>query len=235
MASSRTAEFLDLYRRLETVIKESYGAQLDGGSPVAWLSHRSDFKAIRGELNYCREVRNLLSHKGKIGDDYIVQPSEKMLLTLKETILKVENPPRADNLMVRLESVMTKTVDDLVRPAMEEMLRKSYTHVPIVEDGRVVGVFSENTLLAYLVDEDIVEISRDMRFSDLQAYLPMENHASESFRFVSKDLLGSSISGLFEEGLANGDRIGMIFVTHSGKESQRLLGIITAWDVAALQ
>ena len=38
---------------------------------------------------------------------------------------------------------------------------------------------------------------------------------------------------MFTVAMRRADRIGMVFITHSGKSSEKVLGIITAWDVAA--
>ena len=39
---------------------------------------------------------------------------------------------------------------------MRGMVRRGFSHVPILEDGRVVGVLSERTLASYLLTDTIV-------------------------------------------------------------------------------
>ena len=50
---------------------------------------------------------------------------------------------------------------------------------------------------------------------------------------MSKEALLDEIEEVFAEGRKNKERIGLVFVTHSGKPTEKLLGIISAWDVAA--
>ena len=126
-------------------------------------------------------------------------------------------------------------MNDNVLPTMMEMQEKVYTHIPILQDGIVIGVFSENTVFSYLADEQIVEIADNMRFSDLSEYLPVEKHRAESFRFVGQTKLISEIRAIFEDALSKQDRIGLIFITKSGNPKEPLLGILTAWDIAAVQ
>ncbi|MBQ3106622.1 MAG: CBS domain-containing protein [Eggerthellaceae bacterium] len=231
-AYSRADEFLDLYRQLESHIKESFPQA--GSSAVSWLSRRKEFRHLSTELDYCREVRNLLSHREKIDGAYAVEPSESMLGTLRATIERIANPAKAHGIMVPRDKVVAKSMDDLVRPAMAVMLKEKFSRVPLLDDGRVVGVFSETALLACLVDQQIIGIDDSTRFAQLEKYLPLKAHASESFRFVPRNMYVSELADLFEEADRAQDRIGMVFVTQNGKPSERLLGIITAWDIASL-
>ena len=231
-ASSNSDLFLDKYRQLESAIKSEYQlSSVEVPSPVGYLLRQPEYRNIRSELDYCREVRNLLSHNPKHNNAYMVEPSDALLALLDSTIQKVQNPPRARNIASPRAKVLCKTLDDFVFPTMKEMNANIYTHVPIVENDVVHGVFSENTILTYLVDGEI-GFDESITFRDIKDYLPMEAHRAESFRFIGANMTIGQISKLFESALERIDRIGMLFVTSSGKPSEKLLGIITAWDIA---
>ncbi len=226
--------FIDLYKQLEQLAVRKYNYPEDGKA-VYNLSLRPEFASLRAELDYCRAVRGILQHKPKIGSSYAVEPSDEMIALLQTTLNKVKNPPRAKDIAIPFGSILYKSMNDLVLPTMMEMQEKVYTHIPILQDGVVVGVFSENTVFSYLADEQIVEIAQNMRFSDLAGYLPIEKHRAESFRFIGQTKLISEIRGIFEDALSRQDRIGLMFITKSGNPKEPLLGILTAWDVAAVQ
>lgn len=228
---NRTEEFLDLYKQLEELAIKRYGYP-DDGKAVLNLQKRTEFRNIHTELGYCREVRNLLQHKPKVAGSYAVTPSDEMIALLKETANKVKNPPRARDIAISISSILYKTMDDYVRPTMIEMQKNVFTHIPILQDGIVVGVFSENTVFSYLIDEGIIGIEGDTKFSDLKEYLPLEKHRSESFRFVPQHIEAEKVRLLFEKALEEQDRIGLVFTTRTGKSDEPLLGIITAWDIA---
>ena len=231
--SSVTQEYLDLYNKLEHAIKEMYDVP-EGIGPIAWLAREErGFRGIRKELDYCREVRNLLQHSERVNGEYAVVPSQGMLKLLSETFAKVANVPRAIDLCVRAESVFTACMEDPIRPAMREMADKGYTHVPILEDGRVVGAFSENTLLTYMNSGELVEIGEDDTFGKMGDLLPLDSHESETFGFVSRDEVAPSIAELFQSAWKTKKRLGMLFVTANGKQSERMLGVLTSWDLAA--
>lgn len=231
--NSKTEEFLDKYRKLEAIVSAQYNLS-DSESAVSFLERRSEYRAIKSELAYCREVRNLLTHNPKVRNRYAVEPSGEMITLLEQTVERVKNPQKAKHICVPREKVYCRTMEDYVHPAMVEMNEQIYTHIPIMKDGVVVGVFSENTLLSYLIDDEIVSIDNNVKFSDIEKYLPLDRHRAESFRFIGQETLVSEIEDIFADAVKKSDRIGLIFVTNSGRKTEKLLGIISAWDVAGI-
>lgn len=226
-------EFLDLYKQLETIAVNQFGAKGDG-TAVSQLQRRSEFKNIRSELDYIRDVRNLLTHRPKIGDSFAVEPTDAIIDLIKKVIQKIEQPMLASDIYIPLGQVLYAGMDTKVYSTMASMFKKAYTHIPILEDSRVVGVFSDNTLMNYILYGNII-INNETRFRELGDYLALGSHPAETYRFVARNEKVSYISDLFDDALKNSDRIGMVFVTEHGKMDEKLLGIITAWNIAAVQ
>lgn len=231
--NDNASRFLDLYSYLEKLLRAEFSDIPAHEGALAWVArNKKQFKRMREELDYCRDVRNLLQHNRKINGVYAVSPSDAMIDTLQRTIEKVEKPKRARDICVRTNNILWAELPTKAMPVMQEMAKRAYTHVPLLNDGRVIGAFSENTLLTYLMDEEIVCIDEDVRFDDFGELLLLNNHESETFEFVGELTPASEIADLFEQSLKNQQRLGMVFVTANGKEAERLLGIITAWDMA---
>lgn len=230
MQDEKTREFLDLYNHLESVLRQQHKIPGHEG-PIAWVlrNDRRRFARMSEELEYCRQVRNLYQHNERIDGSYAVIPSDAMIGTLRRTIEKIENPARAWDVCVKAQEVYSAQLEDLMRPAMRTMAERSFTHVPILRDGRVVGAFSENTLLSFMMRDAIVIIEEDCTFEEIGDLLPLDAHVSETFAFVPKDMLATDLAGMFEESMRKQERLGMVFVTESGSRQQRLLGIATAW------
>lgn len=234
MQDEKTREFLDLYNHLEYVLRRQYPKMPGNEGAIAWAvrNDKRRFNNLREELEYCRQVRNLYQHNERINGSYAVIPSDAMIDTLKRTVEKVENPARAWDVCVRAQEVYSRQPKDLVRPTMRAMAERSFTHVPILRDGCVVGAFSENTLLSFMMRDEIAIIEEDCTFEEIGDLLPLEAHVSETFTFVPRDMLATDLAGMFEESMRRQERLGMVFVTESGSPQQRLLGIATAWDMA---
>lgn len=232
---TKTDEFIELYKRLEQIAINNYGLTNDRAySAISQLKNLKEFKSIKSEISYCQEVRNLLQHNEKIQGKYAVIPSDEMIEFLNNTINKIENPKRARHICININDVFYQSIDDCVLPAMNVMQEKSYTHIPIIDNGIVIGVFSDNTIMSYLLKDEIVGIDEHTTFRDFEEFLPFDNHASEVFKFIGIDTLVSKISNIFEEELRIQNRIGMIFVTQDGNAQQKLMGIITPWDIAGI-
>ena len=229
--SERAELFLNEYKRLEEYAANRFNLK-DTDSAVFYLKDLPEYRNIRIELDYCREVRNLLQHRSKIQGSFAVEPSEEMIKLLRKTIKTILNPPKARDIAIPKAKILYKTLNDYVKPTMTEMINRTFTHIPILENGIVTGVFSENTVLCYLADEQIIGVEDSARFSALEQYLPIDAHKSESFRFIPQDMPLAEVSSIFENALKKQDRIGLIFTTQTGKPTEKVLGIITAWDVA---
>lgn len=228
---TKTDQFLDLYKQLENAANTRY--HLHGsGSAIAKLQRRQEFSNIHQELDYIRDVRNLLTHRPRIGDFYAVEPTDAMLSLLEKLIDRIEHPLSAIKIAIPIEEVLSASLDSPVLGSLEKMYKRAFSHMPILEEGKVAGVFSGSSLMNCVLYKHVM-FSGDLLFRDIQDAFTFDQHPSETFRFVSKDTLVSDISDMFDETLQQEERIGMIFVTENGKSDEELLGIITAWDVAA--
>ncbi len=227
---SRVDKFLDLYKEIEIQAVAQYGCK-DDGTAVKQLEKMREFRDIKQDLAYCRHVRNVLSHNPKLKGDYPVEPSEAMISLLETVLKRVMHSLRAEDVMIKREKLLCCSINDRLHPIVEKMVLNMFTHVPILNNGIVSGVFSESTLLSYLLEEEIIEIDDEMTFSQLKKYIPLDKHSSEKFLFVSRRALKSDIDQKFEDSTKKGDRIGLVFVTESGGNQEKLLGIITAWDL----
>ncbi|MBR5931945.1 MAG: CBS domain-containing protein [Lachnospiraceae bacterium] len=228
---NKTEKFLDLYKQLENEANAHYNLQGEG-STIAKLGRRSEFKKIRPELDYIRDVRNLLTHRPKIGESYAVEPTDSMLGLLERIIDRIEHPLSAMQIAVPIEDILSASLDSKALSSLENMYKRAFSHMPILDDGKVVGVFSGSTLMNCILYQPI-NFTEETTFREIRERLTFDQHPSETFRFVSRNELVSNISDMFDETLRQEERIGMIFVTEHGKSEEELLGIITAWDVAA--
>lgn len=231
---NRTEEFLDKYKQLESIVRNEYNLG-NNDSVINFLISNKDFKDIENELDLCRDTRNLLSHNPKINGEYAVYPSEEMIKLIDKVIQKVARPLKASNVMVKKSELCFMGMQDKVKDAMTAMKENSYKHIPILEEGVLVGLFSAKTVLDILVNEGAEVFSGDMDFDHIKKYITMENIVSNTFAFVGNSTLVSEIKEIFKEDVDNKERINIIFVTQHGKKDEKLLGIITAWEIATIK
>ena len=111
------------------------------------------------------------------------------------------------------------------------MVEKTYTHIPIIENGVVQGVFSESTLLDIVNAESGIVLDQNTKFIDILEYLKLENHSTEDFIFISRNKNIYDVEDLFKDYFIRRKRLGCIYITESGKANESVLGMLTAWDV----
>lgn len=87
-------------------------------------------------------------------------------------------------------------------------------------------VLGKNTPPSFLYGGGIVRIDDETTFASLADLLPLDAHASESFRFVPRSASLAEVAEISVPAMEKADRIGVVFITHSGKSSEKVLGIV---------
>lgn len=219
--------FIEKYKELEYVITKRYNLSKTI-SPIAYIEKRNEYDRFDKELEYCREVRNFLQHEGKINNEFAVVASNEMIKKLDEIIEFVKNPIRIKDVFIPLSKVYYKSLDNYVYPSMLSMDYKKYSHIPILKDKKLIGVFSKTSIFKYLLEEDINRLNEDLSFRDIEKYISLD----EEYYLYEK--LQTPVEEVKEEVIKNfkqGKRIAIIFVTKDGTINSDLLGLLTPYDI----
>lgn len=227
---NNTDLFLDLYKQLEQAAVSYYGLPSDG-SAVSKLEKLNQFKEIRNQIKYCREVRALLSHNPKIDDDFAVIPSDAMIKTLQKVIEQVKEPPNCFDKAIKGSNILIAEPNDNVIEKMKVMKAFGFSYMPIISKNRVVGVFGKDTVFAITLDgyEDI--ISDTTCFRDIASYTSVSRKDRNTFKFVQRNMLVSTAEKMVVDAFRKKIRINLLLVTETGRVDEPLLGILTPWDV----
>ncbi len=226
-----TEEFLNKYKQLEEAAKQAFDLS-ENDSVMRYLENAAPFARYASELDYCREVRNLLQHRPKMGDRYAVAPSVQMIELLDKLIACLEERASVMQVAVPWSGIYWRALSDSVSSALSVMRDKMYTAVPVVDDKKVVGVFDGVALAGYLADcGDSSGLENGLTFADIQEYLALDSHDTEVYLFVPRAMYADELEDLFEEQFKRGKRVEIAFVTEHGKPDESILGMITAWDL----
>lgn len=232
---SRTEEFLELYRQLEDALEERYRNQRRRFSSVVVEFIREEESApVREKLEVCREIRNLLTHTVGLQGKPVVEPSAPVVEALEEVISYVKRPPLALEYAVRGEKIMTARLDQKALKLMEQMEKTGYSHIPVMQNGSFCGVFSAGTVFRCQLYSGGKSLTPETTLRDLKKYLEPGEHP-ENYEFVGKDTSYLTVRRLFERPRGKNRRISVIFITETGRQNERLLGMLTPWDVLGEQ
>lgn len=172
-------------------------------------------------------LRNVFAHADR--DKYIAEVNSLAFEKMDEILKILTKPPRADVLFKA--DVLCATTEDIAETVLRQMNEKLYTHIPVYNGSKFIGVLSETTILEWLV-ENIKEGRAQFykgKVADInRKYL---NSNRNIHKFVSADTSVFEIQKMFDDSIKQGKRLGVIFITNSGKKDERPVGIVTAWDL----
>jgi len=228
---SRIDEFLDLYKQLEDELEDKYrNARRHYSSVVFEFIRDEDSAPVRDQLETCREIRNLLTHSANLGGEPIVEPSAPVVAAMEEVLNFVRKPPLALDYATKWDQVMKAHLHQKVLRLMEVMDKNGYSHIPVLNDGEFCGVFSVGSVFQYILRTGGKGIKPETTVAELGRHIQVDAHM-ENYDFVPKDATYLSVRRKFEKVRGKNKRISVIFITENGKPSERVLGMLTPWDV----
>lgn len=235
--SDRSQKLIQVYNEMDAFMRQEYGQDkyADHAFLIRELATKNRVIARhQQEMMAIAQLRNSLVHspfahlKGPIA-----QPNPEVIeryIGIRDAIL---HPRDALSIAIPVQKIYTATPESNLILVLRTMNEHVYTHVPIMDEDKLVGIFSENTLLSYLADREEAIITKDMTIGDFSVHTPLYAHSSEMFAFVARKARLGQIFEIFNIAIHKHQRIGMVFITETGKETEKPLGIITAWDLAS--
>ncbi len=230
--SDRADEFLNAYRELEEVLNKKYGAdEKKFGSPIVRFLTEKESKPYRENLDICREIRNFLSHHSEVDGERIIQPASSMIRFLGEVTDFINRPPLALEFSTLYADILKTTLSQKAQTVMKRMDRQGFSHVPVIDSGECVGVFSVSTIFTYSLTYGMTSLRDDMLISDFGDMIDFDKHSVERFRFFDKDTSIYDVKNEFDHKSRGSKRLAAVFITDNGSSKGRILGMLTPWDV----
>jgi CBS domain-containing protein len=232
--------FIMMYNEIDSFMRKEMG--LDDRFPHSNLIRdmackNRVFSRYKEELLSFARLRNAIVHNPNIRNaDPIADPHDYVIKQYRKILDSVLSPPKAiDSLAIKGKDVYTAGLDDRALEIMKVMNDNIFTHVPILEYGKLIGVFSENTVFSYIVNTGDILLEKDIKIAEFSEFIPIDKHESESFVFVSRNALVIDVEDMFIQQFQKGKRLAVVFITHSGNPKEQLLGLITPWDMAGYE
>ena len=227
--------FLQKYRVLEGLLEKRYEARkLSYGVVIEYIKD-IDSRPVRVDLDLLREIRNILSHNAGSGGEPVVEPSDEMLRRLDEIIAYVKRPHRAADWGTPADKIFRAHPGDIVVQVMKGMYKGGYSHVPVLEKGSVVGVFSVKALFDFLAERGLSGVDDGLRISDLGGHIRFEERAGERYMFAAADTSIVEVRHMFQKHTERNRRLSAVFVTENGVSGGQIICMITPWDVLSDQ
>lgn len=223
-------DYINKYIQLEKTVRETYNLN-KSDSISYYLSRKDKFRKFRYDIQYCQDVRNWMQHNEKINKDFAITPNDVMIDFIDSLIERIKSRSKCPDICIKVNDVYYQNIDGNIQTTIKVMRKNCFTHIPILKDNIVVGIFDENSVFNYIADNIIVMIDQKLKFSDIKQYLSIDDRKMESFVFMPYDSYVEELEDLIEMEFKKGKRIGMALLTSDGNKTSPLMGIITPWDI----
>ncbi len=149
---------------------------------------------------------------------FFMRPKTALLIvTSLETLIK-HNATKAYHLISN--SPITVDISDTLGYAKEIMLERGFSQLPVMDGIRILGTISLKGLLSRLNTEE--RKWKEVKLKEIMEYI-------ENPTIIPKDTEIERIIKFFTE-----RPYGMLIVTETGEQTSKLVGVITASDIAPL-
>lgn len=180
-------------------------------------------------LKTASDLRNILSH-----EDGVCVPSKAFVDEFESYVNEITDPLTALDICTKAEQLVVAGLHTELSWLASQMAQKHLSHVPVIVDGTVQGVFSSTTFFQYFYENGHLQADEDSTVADFLQTINTSGHLNEEFIFVSQTTPAYALIRYFSKKEAGAKRISVIFLTPKGGKDERLVGLITEADLLKL-
>jgi predicted transcriptional regulator len=176
-------------------------------------------------LRMTADLRNVLVHEKTKPYVQLAIPTEEVVERLEVIAGRISNPPR---LLPRFQKVVeVLELQTSLAQTLRKIARRDYSQFPVYHESRFWGLLTENGITRWLAHHMTDDLSLvDFEDVPIKKVLPEEEKRSNCL-FMSRDRTIDEVEKCFrEEGMLEA-----VLITHNGNKSEKLLGIVTRWDI----
>jgi predicted transcriptional regulator len=231
-------EFIEVYNELTYTLRKNLGLEdyVDFNRLLSEAIHRGNRVIAKYEvdLKILNELRNSIAHNPYMAEaDPIAEPHPAVVEKLRMILNEIENPPKALDKGVKASDIYKALISDKLKDVLKVMHDKLFSWVLIYDkpSGQLIGVFSEDVLFAYISSNEGFVFDEKTTLEEFKDYLSLDRHPNEYFEFVNRSMPLYDVEKIFKHSINGEKRLAVVFITESGKPSEGILGMLTAWDM----
>lgn len=231
----RVEEFLRTYNNLDREVRRALRVdnRMSHMKSLEIMAKKNDTIAANlGLLKQYARLRNCLVHDTIQGMEApIAIPMPEVVERYKEIFNKFKNPLTVLDICTHRSNMLLASPESSVIDLMEAMKELLISRVPVVRKGRVIGMFSGNTLIYYLMSLPNCELSKRVRMDELGEFTDLDKQRKEKFEFVSKSINIYDAERFFKKSNKKSNKLIGLIITTDGTAEGKLLGMVTEWDL----
>ena len=231
---NNSESFLETYNNLDQHLKKEVRAD----DYVSYANKVKDSKNIvvnrfKDELLSFGTLRNAIVHNPKIDNKTIAEPHDSTVLRFNEIYQMITNPKKV--IPTFQFDVVGAHKDDYINNILKKMKRKSFSQFPVFDSNQtIIELINNNTISRWLaseIDENGTIIIDGVTVEKLIPEIELKGN----YKFISRNTSIYEAYDLFLNHINEKERnLDVLFITHNGRETEKLLGLITISDLAPL-
>ena len=231
---TNSEKFIEIYNKLDKYLQKDIGAdEYVSYANKIRNSKNTVVNRFKDELLSFGTLRNAIVHNPKIGGKTIAEPHDSTVKRFGEIYEMITNPKKV--IPTFQFQVLGASEGDYINDILKVMKQKSFSQFPVLDsEGNVIELINNNTISRWLaseVDEKGTIIIEDVTVQKLISEIEYKNN----YKFVSRDTSIYEAYDLFIKHINEKERnLDVLFITHTGKRTEKLLGLITISDLAPL-
>jgi len=173
------------------------------------------------------DLRNLIIHTKTKPHEYIAIPSEYMIQKLERIAEKFGKPTKVFPKFRR--TVVTVKPEDTLAQIFKLISNREYSQFPVYGLTKFKGLLTENGITRWVANHVAGQMSLvDLEDVNVRAVLRQEEKR-KNWDFTAKDKTLEEVQHLFSQNKF----LEAVLITQNGKPTEKLLGIVTRWDLLA--
>lgn len=176
-------------------------------------------------LKNVADLRNFLVHEMDSDLSYPAIPSQLMVENLERVLNQFLQP---DPVIPKFQrDVVNFQINDSFLKVLKEIHQNSFSQFPIYNESGFAGLLTENGIARWLSKLAVTNTTIiDFDENQINAILNQEEKR-KNFSFIPRS--SSTIEA--EKQFMKSPSLEAVLITQSGKQNEKLLGIITRWDI----
>ncbi len=232
---SKEKLFLELFNRLEKHLRIEYTNEqysysgfmstiykIKKSNKNSTISNKYNFDIIK----QASQIRNIIAHNNDI-----LVPSDRFLSQFEEIVESICNPLKVENIMISFQKLKTVNLDNTIGDAVELLKTHGYNTIPVIQNGELMGVFTEKSLFDYFSMHKSSDLNKNMKISDIIESIDLNSDPRKYFEFVGRHLSVEAAYEHFSKDLKSRRELLLLLVTENGNRNEKLLGIVALRDI----
>lgn len=225
---NNSEQFLKTFNEIERLLKDI--VNLNDYLSFVDLAKKASISnpVVRQWLNDLKQhasLRNAIVHTSD--NRFLAEPYDETVHNLKLILEQIKNPPKVNKFFY--PNILKCNTTDKVHEILIKMKQNNFSQIPVYREDEFVALLTTDTIARWVGEE----LKKHELVLDDNLVENVLEHAetNQNYDIVSRDKLLVEVIDIFEKNYSSGKNLSAILITHNGKKNQKLLGIITPFDI----